>query len=113
MNLLQSIPSNPLEYGALALLIMSWLVAIRWLVKANDSYGQKLEEKDASFHEKLEQKKSEYQHIIEKKEAEIREVRDKLELSEKRKMEITERLIEINVEFISAIKYLKNGHKNN
>ncbi|WP_157466575.1 hypothetical protein [Cyclobacterium marinum] len=94
--------SNPLEKGALALLIVLLFIAIIWLNNERKSSSKK-------YLDRIKEKEKETNDVREKMEKDIEKVREKLEKSDNQKLEMTHRVVELSVELLAAIKRFNNG----
>ena len=106
MIFLQFIPTNPFEYGALALLAGSYIVAIRWFVNREEKL--KIEHTQA-----IKDKKAEYLLLIERKEAELKECREELKAANDQRFDIVKQNIELSMELMNAIEDFKNSKNGN
>lgn len=98
--------SNPLEKGALAALIVGMVYVIIWL--NNDRKSKKTE-----YVALIDKKEKEIKDVREKLEKDIEQVREKLEKSDNQKLEMTQRVVELSVELLAAIKRFNNGSNRN
>lgn len=107
---------NPLEYGALAALISGMAFVIIWLNRQlttkRTEYIAVIAKKEKETDEVREKLEKEVNDVREKHEKEIEHVREKLEKSEMQKLEMTQRVVELSVELLAAIKRFNNGHIN-
>lgn len=113
MNLLQIIPSNPFEYGVLGLLALSYIVAIRYLVKKEEIFQKTLAEKELAHAQEIKDKKAEYLQLVDRKEAELRECYNELKTANEQRFEIVRQNIELSMELMSAIEDFKKARNGN